>query len=86
MRLTVYKPNYTPRKWLVITISIDGNPSSPKISFDYSEGFHTASSYGTFAAAISFDGIDVPDFTDHANDHLHDFKFPVKLSLKVLSL
>ena len=67
------KKNYITRKWMVMVFS-DKNLTDIRPS----KGFHTASTTNTFAAAMSIDESDSPDFTDYANALLQDFRFPVE--------
>ena len=67
--------NYNSRIWLVIVLD---EWRSSHMNLDHSSGFHTANSTGKFAAAISVDKIDPPDFSGSANVLLNDFRFPIE--------
>ena len=78
--LQYLEENYPTKKWMVIVLPI---PSGQQTNIHYSKGFYVARSKDTFAAAISVDGTDLPDFTDDANSLLRDFRLPLETITKI---
>ena len=65
---------YDMKRWIVV-VSPDTGDSSKVYSIQ-SAGFHTASSNGIFAAAISF--YPSPELITEVNARMKDFKFPIE--------
>ena len=65
---------YEIKKWVVIVSPETGDLN--EVYSVQSAGFHTASSNGIFAAAISF--YPAPELLTKVNAHMKDFKFPIE--------
>ena len=73
---------YEIKKWIVVVSPETGDLS--KVYSIQSAGFHTASSNGVFAAAISF--YPSPELLAKVNARMKDFKFPIESDYDILSM
>lgn len=69
---------YDTKKWLVLVVPRGNIVIGPKVSFTKSGKFRTLMTDDLFAAVISIDRVDAPEFSAQTRAFLKNFGFPVK--------